>query len=132
MKIFQSYGRNRRLSSNYKQAIIVRKDLGMGTGKIAGQVAHAAVQAAYKISKYNYEWYNSWLYEDDPPQTKIVLKVNSYEELLRLTHKVSLNYLAFIYDAGKTQLEPNTLTCIGLGPLPNDIIDPIIKDLKLL
>jgi peptidyl-tRNA hydrolase len=24
--------------SNYKQAIIVRKDLGMGTGKIAGQV----------------------------------------------------------------------------------------------
>jgi peptidyl-tRNA hydrolase len=28
----------------------------MGAGKIAGQVAHAAVQAAHKIRKYNYEW----------------------------------------------------------------------------
>jgi peptidyl-tRNA hydrolase, PTH2 family len=118
--------------SNYKQAIIVRKDLGMGTGKIAGQVAHAAVQAAHKIRIYNYEWYNSWLYDDDPPQTKIVLKVNSSSELIKFTHEIPLNYLAFIHDAGKTQIEPNTLTCIGIGPLPNDDIDPIIKDLKLL
>ena len=118
--------------SDYKQAIIVRKDLRMGAGKIAGQVAHAAVQAAHKIRKYNYEWYNSWLYDDNPPQTKIVLKVNSSSELIKLAHETPPNYLAFIHDAGKTQIEPNTLTCIGIGPLPNDVIDPIIKDLKLL
>jgi PTH2 family peptidyl-tRNA hydrolase len=104
----------------------------MSTGKIAGQVAHAAVQAAHKIRKYNYDWYNSWLYEDDPSQTKIVFKVNGCSELIKLTHETPLNYLAFVHDAGKTQIEPNTLTCIGIGPLPNEIIDPIIKDLKLL
>jgi PTH2 family peptidyl-tRNA hydrolase len=118
--------------SNFKQAIIVRKDLHMGTGKIAGQVAHAAVQAAFKIRQYNYEWYNSWLNEDDPPQTKIVFKVNSCSELLKLTYETPLNYLAFVHDAGKTQVEPNTLTCIGIGPLPNDIIDPVIEGLKPL
>jgi peptidyl-tRNA hydrolase len=38
--------------SNFKQAIIVGKDLHRGTGKIAGQVAQAAVQAAFKIREY--------------------------------------------------------------------------------
>jgi peptidyl-tRNA hydrolase, PTH2 family len=44
-----------------KQAIIVRIDLGMGKGKIAGQVAHAAVQAAESIRRYCPDWYYSWL-----------------------------------------------------------------------
>ena len=45
-----------------KQAIIVRTDLGMG--KIAGQVAHAAVEAAESIRTYCPEWHYSWLDDD--------------------------------------------------------------------
>jgi Peptidyl-tRNA hydrolase PTH2 len=51
-----------------KQAIIVRTDLGMGKGKIAGQV-----QAAESIRRYCPEWCYSWL-DDDSLQTKIILK----------------------------------------------------------
>jgi peptidyl-tRNA hydrolase, PTH2 family len=39
---------------------------------------------------------------------------------------------AKIYDAGRTQLEPHTFTTIGIGPAPEDQIDYLIKDLKLL
>jgi len=39
---------------------------------------------------------------------------------------------AKIYDAGRTQLEPNTFTTLGIGPAPEEKIDPLIKDLKLL
>jgi peptidyl-tRNA hydrolase, PTH2 family len=42
-----------------KQAIIVRTDLDMGKGKLAGQAAHAAVQAAEYIRIYYPDWYNS-------------------------------------------------------------------------
>jgi len=40
----------------FKQVIIVRKDLGMTCGKIAGQVAHAAIMAMEKTSMYNPNW----------------------------------------------------------------------------
>jgi PTH2 family peptidyl-tRNA hydrolase len=39
-----------------KQVIIVRRDLDMGTGKIAAQVAHAAVMGAEKVKVSRREW----------------------------------------------------------------------------
>ncbi|MGB6530975.1 MAG: aminoacyl-tRNA hydrolase [Candidatus Nitrosopolaris sp.] len=67
-----------------KQAIIVRTDLGMGKGKIAGQVAHAAVEAAESIRRYCPDWYYSWL-EDDSLETRIILKVDSQTKLQALS-----------------------------------------------
>ena len=116
-----------------KQAIIVRTDLGMGKGKIAGQVAHAAVQAAESIRRYCPEWYYSWLDEENF-QTKIILKVDSEAKLQALSRKafdIGINP-AKIYDAGRTQLEPHTFTTLGIGPAPDEQIDSLIKDLKLL
>ncbi len=28
------------------------------------------------------------------------------------------------------RLEPDTVTCIGIGPVPSERIDPIVKDLN--
>jgi peptidyl-tRNA hydrolase, PTH2 family len=116
-----------------KQAIIVRIDLGMGKGKIAGQVAHSAVQAAESIRRYCPDWYYSWLV-DDSIQTKIILKVDSEAKLQALSRNAFAQGInpAKIYDAGRTQLEPNTFTALGIGPAPEYKIDPLIKDLKLL
>ena len=41
-----------------KQVIVVRKDLGMGTGKIAAQVGHACVLGAENVRKSRREWFD--------------------------------------------------------------------------
>jgi len=111
-----------------KQAIIVRTDLGMGKGKIAGQVAHAAVQAAESIRRYCPDWYYSWLDEENI-QTKIIDSEAELQDLARAAFDSGINP-AKIYDAGRTQLEPNTFTTLGIAP--EEMIDPLIKDPKLL
>jgi peptidyl-tRNA hydrolase, PTH2 family len=54
----------------YKQVIIVRKDLGMSCGKIAAQVAHAAIMAMERASKYDMQGVIDWKEEDG--QIKVI------------------------------------------------------------
>ena len=59
-----------------KLALVVRTDLGMGRGKIAAQVAHAAVAAV--LANGGSRDFAAWLAEGQP---KVVLKVASAEQL---------------------------------------------------
>lgn len=114
-----------------KQVIVVRKDIKMGVGKLAAQVAHASLIAAEKARVSNSEWFNQWF---NHGQAKIVLKVNSMDELMRLKSKAEALGLptAQVDDAGLTQLPAGTTTCIAIGPAPDDVIDKVTGDLKLL
>ena len=114
-----------------KQVIIVRKDLKMGVGKIAAQVAHASILSSEKARSKNIEWFKGWF---DFGQPKIILKVNSLKELEEINEKGYFHNLptAIVRDAGLTQLEPGTATCVGIGPAPTQIINKITNDLKLL
>lgn len=113
-----------------KQAIIVRKDLGMGAGKIAAQASHAALEAYEKTLKQNPLWVEEW---KGSGQAKIVLKVNSKKELLELFEKTKKQLpTALIKDAGRTQIEAGEPTCIAIGPAPESEINKFTKELKLL
>jgi PTH2 family peptidyl-tRNA hydrolase len=111
-----------------KQAIIVRKDLKMDCGKIAGQVAHASVKA---VKSSDFVERGAW---EIHGETKIVLKVYSEEELIELFEKATKNGLnvAAVRDLGKTQIPKGTLTAIAIGPHINEKVDEVIKELKLL
>ena len=115
---------------DYKQAIIIRTDLGMKRGKIASQASHASVASAYKTLKKMPEKFKKW-YNN---MAKIVLKVNSKEELIKIAGKAKRGGLIceVIRDAGKTQIPPGTITALGIGPDEETKIDNVIQDLKLL
>jgi len=115
----------------YKQVIAMRTDLGMSRGKIAAQAGHAAVSAAEEARKRCLRWWKAWLEEG---QCKIAVKVEDEQEILELerqTRELGLP-CALIYDRGLTELPPNTLTCLAIGPAPSEKVDKITGKLALL
>lgn len=111
-----------------KQVIIMRNDLKMGKGKIAAQACHASI-ASYKKADSN----KIRLWERDGAK-KVVLKVNSLKELFKVFEDVKKRNLPFylVRDAGHTQIPSATITCLGIGPDDDEIIDKVTSDLKLL
>lgn len=115
----------------FKQVIIVRTDMRMSKGKLAAQVAHAAVDAVLKTLRTRPEWVYLWV---EQGQKKVVLACSSESELLKTHEEFSKLGLAvsLIYDAGRTELPPNTLTALGVGPAPSNLIDKVTGNFKLL
>ncbi len=113
-----------------KLAIVVRKDLGMSCGKIAGQVGHASVMAYRTITDNALEggqWY-------DEGQKKIVLKTANEESLNDIANNAKNKNLSvhYVRDFGLTQIAPNTLTCIAIGPDEDEKINSVVGGLTLL
>ncbi|HID17686.1 TPA: peptidyl-tRNA hydrolase [Candidatus Bathyarchaeota archaeon] len=115
----------------FKQVIVVRSDIKMSKGKIAVQAAHAAVSASERAKETNREWWREWFREG---QRKVVVKANSLKELIELKEMSENEGLptALIEDKGLTEVPPGTVTCLGIGPGPNELIDKITGKLPLL
>ncbi|MBS3135825.1 peptidyl-tRNA hydrolase Pth2 [Candidatus Woesearchaeota archaeon] len=111
----------------YKQVIIIRSDLKMPIGKASSQVAHASTESMLRSHKDEIEKWRSL------GMKKVVLKVASQEELLK--YKKDADDLglvnALITDAGRTVVEPGTVTCLGIGPDKEEKIDRITGKLKM-
>jgi len=130
-----------------KQVIVARKDLKMPPGKLAGQVAHASLGCI--LNKITFDIYQGedhivdfcfnkdeylWINEDtDAKFTKVVLKVNSEQELLDIYEKAETKGLnvSLIKDAGNTVFKEPTYTCVGIGPAQSAELDEITSSLKL-
>ena len=150
---------------NTKQVIVFRKDLLKGPnairkGKFGAQVAHASLGALLKffnISKkelirlgsygdiepgqIQYEYsvtfgentvLDDWL---NGKFTKVVVSVNSDEELLELNKALDETIIphALITDSGLTEFHGvPTNTCLGIGPYEAEEIDKFTGNLPLL
>lgn len=121
----------------YKQIIILRKDLGMSTGKACGQVAHASMAFLTKLIKDNYSmWlsdsgtyytseltFDKDLYEQwiDDIFTKVVLEAKNRNHLLKaktIAEEMGMvegKDFFLIKDCCKTELEPEEVDENGIG-----------------
>ena len=111
----------------YKQVIIVNEDLKLSKGKLASQVAHASLMSYLKGNK---EINQKWL---DNSYVKIILKGN-LETIKGLDNLFNIQNIPhfLVVDEGRTEIEPNTITCLGIAPLEDKIVDKYTKNLKLI
>jgi PTH2 family peptidyl-tRNA hydrolase len=113
-----------------KQVICVRTDLGMSAGKIAAQACHASLGSFQSVAiskEINRLWKKNGA-------AKIVLKVTSMRSLAALQQKAEAMGLAYyaVADAGLTEVDGGTVTCLAIGPGDEDAIDQITGKLNLL
>jgi PTH2 family peptidyl-tRNA hydrolase len=115
----------------YKLVIVFRVDLRLSKGKAAVQAGHAAVSSAEDARKRRRQWWEDWMEEG---QRKIAVKVKNEKELLELKRWAEERSLpvALIVDRGLTEIPPDTVTCLGIGPAPNEVVDRLTGNLPLL
>jgi peptidyl-tRNA hydrolase, PTH2 family len=121
---------------DYKMYIFVNKELGMDKGKIASQVGHVVQHIVedifvnytdgVKSYKSIYEDYMIWTRYHN--SVKIVLKATLQE----LEEFKTMSYAKYIIDAGKTQIEPNSLTVVAFYPMNCKKIKHNLTRFKLL
>ena len=111
-----------------KQVIVVNQALNLPPGKLAAQVAHAAVGALLHAPG---DLQRAWL---EAGMAKVVLRCDDEAALLALHDKAKAAGLAtmLIRDAGRTVVSAGTITCLGIGPDAPEKIDAVTGELKLL
>ena len=122
-------------SDDLKMVFLVRQDLKMGAGKIAAQVAHAAIGLYDDILEgeniYQKTALNNWF---NYGQKKVVLKVNDLNmmlEVVKKCKKLKLQY-CLISDAGHTQIPEGSITVLGIGPDISEKINDVTGTFKLM
>jgi len=114
--------------TEYKQVLLVRQDLKLPKGKMAAQCAHAAVDAVLKADK---DIVKQWRQQG---MKKIAVKVKDEKELYKYIQQAKDKGLttAVITDAGRTVVEPGTVTCAAIGPNEEDSVNEITAEIPLL
>jgi peptidyl-tRNA hydrolase, PTH2 family len=105
-------------SVSMKQAIIIRTDLQMSTGKLAVQACHASVAAVLCVEA---DVLTRW---DTDGQTKIALAVDSLRELETLKTQCDAMGIihALIADAARTELAVGKVTALAIGPAEDKVL----------
>ncbi|QKQ98582.1 peptidyl-tRNA hydrolase [Candidatus Nanohaloarchaea archaeon] len=113
--------------TEYKQAIVLKEDLGMSRGKSIAQACHASLNA-YK--RADGEDKKEW---ESRGSKKIALDIGDKDIKSRFQKAKEEGLPAYLVkDAGLTEVQSGTVTALGIGPAPESKIDSITGDLNLI
>ena len=116
----------------FKMVFVVNNALKMGVGKIAAQVGHATL-GLYRFLQGQADQTEGLKDWEDKGSKKVVLSGENAEQLLELKRRAFGLRMAniVVHDAGRTQVEPGSLTVLALfGKV--ETVDQITGKLKLL
>lgn len=110
---------------NTAMYLLVNKDITMSAGKMAGQVAHAAVRYAVSHIHHPNPKNDAWI--NSEAQTKIIVWANQ-----SLLEKLEKEGYVTIRDHGKTELVPGTITVVCAGIYERGLVETRPNWLKRL
>lgn len=126
---------------DYKQVLVLRKDLNMRKGKMIAQGCHAGMEAVLSMAEETDEGWlirrddRIWPWRSNGKYKKIAVSVNSETELKEIYEKAkSLGLICkLILDSGLTEFgSVPTYTAVAVGPGLSAEIDEVTGGLPLL
>jgi PTH2 family peptidyl-tRNA hydrolase len=133
-------------SREYKMVIVVRSDLGMSPGKVASQCVHAAlgcVRLCHAASSESdggggggtgMDHYSTVARLWESTGEKVVcLRCDALPEMQRCLGAARARGIPAhaVRDAGRTEIEPGSITCLAIGPDSAARIDGVTGKLRL-
>ena len=117
----------------YKMVLVTNSSLKMGVGKLCAQVGHAVLALYHCVMEAEAKQKAGLQQWETRGATKVVLKGNDAQHLLDLKQKALELQIPniLVHDAGKTQIDPGSLTMLGLFGMSKDV-DWVTGSLKLL
>lgn len=114
-----------------KMVLVVQGDLKMGRGKVAAQCSHGTLAAYRQAQQHTPSLLQAW---EDTGQTKVVLKVDTEEEMLKVVEDAKRKGVPVVSvrDAGRTQVASGSLTVVAVGPAKLKDVDSVTGHLRLL
>ncbi len=110
-----------------KMVIIVRKNIKMSEGKIISQACHGCLNACIIAGAPRLK---AW---DEMGAPKVILRSDSSAEMQAMERAgIEMGLpTSLVRDAGRTQVESDTITALVIGPGIESEVDSITRHLKL-
>ncbi|KAM7259856.1 hypothetical protein ACFE04_015597 [Oxalis oulophora] len=114
-----------------KMVLVVRRDLKMGSGKIAAQCAHAATGMYAELMQSDRSLLRQW---EQCGQAKIVVTCKNQQDMIKLRESAdSIGLPTFVVaDAGKTQVAAGSKTVLAVGPVYHALDSCLSSTVKYL